>query len=237
MTLSPRHLRLMAQGLAVGLAFTATLVWAAPGVSLLDTPRIGYDPLSSEEQEQARALAVQQAEFARALNAASRSELLLIERHAESKAVTQSGNWPRRADVYTYLYDSDTLLLAVVNLTSGQVDSVETAQDVQLPLTQNETDGAFELLLADAPLMADIAAQYQTITGEALTQPKTQLKLNALIYRADSMPGANPGAEGCGPHRCAQFLIATQNDVVINRLPIVDLSLGALVSAGPFVGN
>ena len=51
------------------------------------------------------------------------------------------------------------------------------------------------------------------------------------------MPGANPGAEGCGPHRCAQFLIATQNDVVINRLPIVDLSLGALVSAGPFVGN
>ena len=149
----------------------------------------------------------------------------------------KSGNWPRRADVYTYAYDSDTLLLAVVNLTSGQVDSFEAAKDVQLPLTKNETDRAFELLMADATLAADIAAEYQTITGEALTQPKTQLKLNALIYRADSMPGANPGAEACGPHRCAQFLIATQNDVVINLLPIVDLSLGALVSAGPFVAN
>jgi len=237
MKLSPRFLRLIALALVLGLALTATLVWAAPGVSLLDPPRTGYDPLSPEEQEQARALAVQQGEFAIAVNASSRSELLLIERHAEEKVVTQSGNWPRRADVYTYVYDNDTLLRAVVNLTSGQVDSVETSQDVQLPLTQNETNHAVELLMADAAVMADIAAQYQTITGEALTQPKTQLKLSALIYRADSMPGANPGAEGCGPHRCAQFLIATQNDVVINRLPIVDLSLGALVSAGPFVGN
>jgi hypothetical protein len=213
------------------------MVWAAPGVSLLDPPRTGYDPLSPNEQEQALALAIQRPEFGITVNAASRSELLLIERHEEEKAVTQSGNWPRRADVYTYVYDSDTLLRAVVNLTSGQVDIVETSQDVQLPLTQNETDHSVELLMADAAVMADIAAQYQAITGEALTQPKTQLKLSALIYLADAMPGANPGAESCGPHRCAQFLIATQNDVVINRLPIVDLSLGALVSAGPFVGN
>jgi Na+-transporting methylmalonyl-CoA/oxaloacetate decarboxylase gamma subunit len=235
MTLFPRRLRLMALGVAIVLAFIATLVWVAPGVSLQDTPRTGYDPLSPEEQERARTLAVERAEFASALNAAGRSELLLIERHAESKTDMRSGNWPRRADIYTYLYDSDTLLLAVVNLTSGQVDSVETSQNVQLPLTQNETDRAIQLLLADATLMANIAGQYQTITGAALTQPETQLKLNALIYRADAMPNANPGAAACGLHRCAQFLIATQNDVVINVLPIVDLSLGAVVSAGPFV--
>src|SRR6187431_2373891 len=129
MTLSPRYLRLIALALVFGLALTATLVWAAPGVSLLDPPRTGYDPLSPEEQEHARALAVQQGEFAIAVNAASRSELLLIERHAEEKSVTQSGNWPRRADVYTYVYDNDTLLRAVVNLSSGQVDIVETSQD------------------------------------------------------------------------------------------------------------
>lgn len=235
MTLFPRLPRLMALGLAIGLAFTATLVWAAPGFSQLQTPRTGYDPLSPEEQERARTLAVQRADFANALNAASRSELLLIERHTEPKAVTRSGNWPRRADVYTYLYDSDTLLLAVVNLTSGQVSSVESMQNVQLPLTQNETDHAIQLLLADATLMANIAGQYQAITGAALTQPETQLKLNTLIYRADAMPNANPGAAACGLHRCAQFLIATENDVVINLLPIVDLSIEAVVSAGPFV--
>jgi hypothetical protein len=235
MTLFPRHLRLLALALAVGLAFIATLVWAAPGMSLQNPPRTGYDPLSPEEQERARTLAVQQAEFANALNAESRSELLLIERHQETKTDMRSGNWPRRADLYTYLYDSDTLLHAVVNLATGQVDSVETSQNVQLPLTQNETSSAIQLLLADATVMANIARQYQTITGTELTQPETQLKLNALIYRADAMPNANPGAAACGLHRCAQFLIATQNDVVINLLPIVDLSLGAVVSAGPFV--
>jgi hypothetical protein len=235
MTLLPHRLRLMALGLAVVLAFTATLVWAGPGVSLQGTARSGYDPLAPEEQERARTLAGQRPEFANALNASSRSEQLLIERHVESKADMQSGNGPRRADVYTYLYDSDTLLLAVVNLTSGRVSRVEMVQNVQLPLTQNETDRAIELLLADPTVQAEIAAQYQSITGEALTDAERQLKLDALIYRADSMPDANPGAAACGLHRCAQFLIATQNDVVINLLPIVDLSAGGVVSAGQFV--
>jgi len=235
MTRFPIPLRLLALGLAVGLAFTATLVWAAPGVSQVQTPRRGYDPLSPEEQERARTLAMQRAEFANALNAARRSEMLLIERHVESKTDVRSGNGPRRADVYAYLYDSDTLLLGVVNLNSGRADTVETVQNVQLPLTPNETDRAIQLLLADATVMTNIAGQYQTITGVELTQPETQLKFTALIYRADAMPNANPGAAACGLHRCAQFLIATQNDVVINLLPIVDLSVGALVSAGPFV--
>jgi Cu2+-containing amine oxidase len=227
--------RLITLVLAIGLVFTATLVWAAPGVSQLQTQRTGYDPLSTDEQERALTLAVQQAQFANALNTASRDETLLIERHAESKTDMRSGNWPRRADVYTYLYDSDTLMQAVVNLTSGQVDSIEKVQNVQLPLTQNETDHAIQLLLADATVMAEISTQYQTITGAVLTQPQAQLKLNALIYRADAMPNANPGAAACGLHRCAQFLIATQNDVVINLLPIVDLSAGAVVSVDPFV--
>jgi hypothetical protein len=225
----------MALGLAVALALIATLVWAAPGVSLQDAPGTGYDPLSPGEQERAQLLALQQSEFATPLNAAGRSEPVLTERHVESKADMRSGNWPRRADVYTYLYDTDTMMLAVVNLTSGQVDSVEAAQYVQLPLTQKETDRAIQLLIADAAVMAEISAQYQAITGQALTQPETQLKLNTLIYRADAMPDSNPGAAACGLHRCAQFLIATQSDVVINLLPIVDLSLETLVSAGPFV--
>ena len=235
MKIFPRTLRLMALGLALGLAFVATLVWAAPGVSLQGTSRTGYDPLSPDEQARAQSLALGQAEVANSLNAASRSEHILTERHVESKSDMRGGNWQRRADVYTYLYDSDTLLLAVVNLTSGRVDSVEAVQNVQLPLAQNETDRAIHLLLADPAVFAEISAQYQAITGQALTQPETQLKLNALIYRADSMPDSNPGAAACGLHRCAQFLIATQSDVVINLLPIVDLSLEAVVSAGPFV--
>jgi hypothetical protein len=230
-----RRLRLWALGLAIGLAFIVTLAWVVPGMSLQDKPRTGYDSLSPDEQGQARDLAGQNNMFSIAVNDDSRSELLLIERHQETKEVMRSGNWQRRADVYTYLYDSDTLLHAVVNLSTGQVDSVETMQNVQLPLTQKETDRAVQLLLADASIMANVASQYQTITGTPLTQPETQLKFSTLIYLADSMPNANPGAAACGLHRCAQFLIATQDDVAINLLPIVDLSLEAIVSAGPFV--
>src|SRR5574341_2201387 len=98
-----------------------------------------------------------------------------------------------------------------------------------MPITQNETDRAIQLLVADAAVFAEISAQYQAITGEALTRPEEQLKLTALIYRADAMPDSNPGAAACGLHRCAQFLIATPSDVVINLLPIVDLSIEALV--------
>ena len=237
MAINSRFWRLMALALAVGLGFTATLVWAAPGGVLQDAPRTGYDQLSVDEQNTALAVAGQPGAFALAVNATSRSEVLLIERHEESKDVVRSGSWPRRADVYTYLYDTDTLLRAIVNLDSGQTESVETVQDVQLPLTQNETQQAIQLLLSDATLVASMAAQYQTITGQALAQPAAELKFNALIYRADAMPGANSGAAACGIHRCAQFLIATQGDVLINLLPIVDLSLGAVVSAGSFVGN
>ena len=233
--ISNPRLRLLVLGLTLGLVFTVTLVWAVPGLSLQDKPRTGYDSLSPDEQGFARDLAGQNNRFATAANSDSRSELLLIERHEEPKSVTRSGNWPRRADVYTYLYNTDTLMQAVVNLNSGQVESVETMQNVQLPLTQNETDRAIQLVLADATLMANIATQYQTITGAALTQPEAQLKFNTLIYHANSMPNANPGAAACGLHRCAQFLIVAQNDVVINLLPIVDLSIEAVVSTDPFV--
>ena len=237
MKFASRSWRWLALSVTVGLALTATLVWAAPAASQLLSPRTGYDPLSADEQGQARTLAFQHTEFARAVDAVNQSELLLIERHEETKAVMQSGNWPRRVDVFVYLYDSDTLLHAVVNLTTRTVDSVETAQDVQLPLTQDETARAFQLLMADTAVKTAIAAQYQTITSEALTKPESQLKFRALIYRADAQPNAHPDAAECGAHRCAQLLLTTQADVVINLLPIVDLSLGRLVSAGAFVGE
>ena len=92
MGLSPRALRLSAMGLVVTLAFGATLVWASPGASLQGPLRTGYDSLSSEEQEQARILADQHSQVAVAVNSVSRSELLLVERRTESKAVIRSGN-------------------------------------------------------------------------------------------------------------------------------------------------
>ena len=177
MTLSPRHLRLMALGLAVGLAFTATLVWAAPGVSLLDPPRTGYDPLSSEEQEQARTLAVQ---HARVCHCAERRQ---PERTAPDRAPRgiQSRRCEaaigRAAPMYIRISTTATPCCWPSSISPrARWIASRRRRTCSLPLTQNETDRAFQLLLADAALMADIAAQYQTITGEALTQPEDAIE-------------------------------------------------------------
>jgi hypothetical protein len=220
------------------LTLSATLVWAAPNATQLLLGRSGYDPLSADEITLARTLAFQNTTFAQHLQAASQTELLLIERHQETKAVMQSGNWPRRADVLVYAYGSETLVQAVVNLATRRVDFVTTTQNVQPPLNAAETDRAFDLVMATPALQAEIKAQYQTITGQTLTRPKQQLKIEALIFRADSMPTAPLGAAvECGRHRCAQLLLTTQDNLLINVLPIVDLSQGLVAVANPFVEN
>src|SRR5215208_170461 len=66
--------------------------------------RVGFDPLSSKEVNLAKQLALSDA------ISASRSdqpmELLLVERHEESKEVYAGGAWPRRADVFFYDYQA-----------------------------------------------------------------------------------------------------------------------------------
>ena len=186
--------------------------------------RTGYDPLSLVEQGRARQIALADASVSALLTGAARTELLLVERHEESKAVYALGSWPRRADVLIYLYDTDTLLSAVVNLTAGGVDQVQTAQQVQPPLTPAETDLAGQLALADPAAGAALREEYRRATERDLGSAD-QLRVYARVFWADAMPDVDLGeAASCGLHRCAQLLFSVEPNHRLSALPIVDLS-------------
>ena len=224
--------RIVAIALCLALMLTAALAWAAAPTN--DPPRIGYDPLSLAEQDRAREIALGDAAVSVQLADATHIELLLIERHQEPKQVMQQGGAPRRADVYLYRYDADQLIYAIVDLHTARVDNMTTTQDVQLPLTQAEATRAVQLVLGDPQAGAALRAQFQQISGQALRDATQQLRVHALIFRADAMP-RRADARACGIRRCAQLMIATQDDILINLLPIVDLSRGKLIELGNFI--
>jgi hypothetical protein len=222
------------------LLLTTTLVVAAPAplwtLLLGEPPRSGTDPLSAVEVGQAQQLARQSAALSAQVNAATRSEVLLIERHQEAKAVRRQSTGLRRADYYIYNYDSDTLVHSVINLETGAVDALSTAQDVQLPLTENEISQALNIALADSQTEALISHEYRHITGESLTNPLQQLDVHALVFRAAAMPGnIAPGFDNCGRQRCGQLILSTSNDVLINIVPIVNLSAEQLLGLDEFI--
>lgn len=238
MKIWPLHLRIIMMSLPLLLALTSALAWAAP-IPLLsqvaaafEPSRTGFDPLSPTERELALQLAQQDSRLSRF----QRAETLLVERHQEAKSTTQSGQWSRRADVYVYDYEADKLIQATINLATRQVDHLETAQNIQLPLTESEIGQALQLAVTDPGVAAVIQSQFQTLTGQTLADPLRQLNVHALIFRADAQPDQKLGrAAACGRHRCAQLLLSTHTDLLINISPVVDLSQGQLVSANRFV--
>jgi hypothetical protein len=205
-----------------------------------DDERRGTDPLSAEEQQAALDAAglVVGGGGGDAVGPESGSGdemVLLVERHEEEKADAESG--ARRADVYVYSYEDDSLTRTVVDLASGEVDDTESAQNVQLPLVAEEADRALELALADAEFVALLEEQHQAATGRPLGDPATDLEIQPMVFRADALPAvANGAAAECGVHRCAQLMIATPDDVLIDLLPIIDLSADRLVARNGFFG-
>jgi hypothetical protein len=196
--------------------------------------RMGYDPLSIDEQALALKLARADPRVAGPQRQGKRSEVLMVERHQEDKPALAATPTLRRADVYVYLYDTDRLLQAVVNLPKNSVDSVITAQKVQLPPTETEGDSALGLALGDGKLGPQIRDEYLRSTGRKL-EGADDLVSDALVFHSDAHPGAaGAAAADCGLHRCLQLLLTTRDGVLVNLLPIVDLSRGAAVGATRF---
>lgn len=228
-----RSCRAFAPWLFTFLAAATTVAWAAD-TEQAAPKRKGFDPLSAEEQRLAHETALHAPNLSRLLAGAPRTELLLVERHEESKEVyANSGPWPRRADVFTYNYDQDVLIHETVDLATGKVDSVETAKSVQLPFTANESTAALRVALGDAEAGPLIRRQYRQIFGGEVFQPD-KVEVNATVFYADSMPdGAVGPLAKCGVHRCAQLLLSAEGKV-LNVFPTVDLSAGKVAHLGSF---
>jgi hypothetical protein len=177
--------------------------------------RTGFDPLSVEEQDKVLAVAAANPQLGEWLAGTKRAEILLLERHDESKEVVEKGEWPRRADIFVYGYGIDATAHLIVNLMTGNVDSFEVAQSLQLPLTLHETSAVLQIALAHPEAGAIIRRQYQQATGEEL-RDLSQVQPFAFI------PAEGIGE--CGLHRCGQLVLLTATHVVLGADVVVDLS-------------
>jgi len=219
--------------LAVGFAIAglAALSVTIAGAQTDDTPR-GTDPLSADELTAAGDLA-QGSNPGEAAGLGDDDVVLLVERHEEAKADEDEGL--RRADVYVYSYDDDVLTWTVVDAATGQVDQSQVVPDTQLPLIQEEEDRALEIALDDPEFAQLLATRYRQATGRDLADPATDLDIQPIVFRSDANPrAAAAGAGDCGEHRCAQLMIQSTDDLLVNLLPVIDLSSGQVLTETGF---
>lgn len=195
--------------------------------------RHGFDPLSADEEQAALAAATAGGGAESTAPGGGDDVVLLVERHDEAKSVDPESR--RRADVYVYSYDDDTTIHSVVDLETGAVDQTQRFRDQQLPLVASEQQTAIDLALEDAAFRRLLDREYQRASGRALTDPATELVVQPIVFLADAMPDVATGpAAACGRHRCAQLMIQTSDHVLVNLLPIVDLSEGRLIARNAF---
>lgn len=209
----------------VQLFLLAGLVLVCP-LHALPSERVGVDPLGGDEIDAALEQALRplvgadaRAPLSEILANLEGMELLLVER-----AHGQKGATTRRAAVLVYDYSSDELHRFVVDLESQHVEEHQVDQGVQPPLNENEIEAALNLAFQDGPLRRRLREEYLRVTGEVLLN-SDQLAVKAFVFHADSRPeGLGEDAARCGMERCAQLVISTQDDLLLETSPILSLS-------------
>ncbi|WP_146607287.1 hypothetical protein [Spongiactinospora gelatinilytica] len=156
------------------------------------------DPLSADERRRA----IEIAGDADARRRGGRTELLYVQRD-DDKAVTG-----RRAEAFSYDYDSDRLTLRTIDLGSGRIVSTETATGVQPPPSDDEERAAAELLLADAGLGKGVREQFEQRAGRPLRSPD-DLHLRGVIFKPDHVHGVSNAraVAACAEHRCLRLFV------------------------------
>lgn len=151
-------------------------------------------------------------------------EILLIERHEEKGAPEGQ----RRADVFTYDYQTNELIQSLVDLTTSEVISSVRKQGVQLPLTEKELTRAKQIVFDDEDERQILKDEYHRITSRELSDT-ADLNIKAFTFVADSLPNrVNEASKQCGVHRCAQLMLYTGENIVFEISPIVNLSEGVV---------
>ena len=207
-------------------AFALTLLWSAPLIG----QGVGVDPLVSAEIDAALDEALRpmvgagfRGSTEQMIERLDGMELLLVERARLAK-----GETGRKATVQLYDYRSDELHYLVVDLTKGGIEKHLIEQGVQPPLNDNEVAESLRVAYNDGPLRRRFREEYQRVTGEVL-ENSSQLKVKAFSFYSNSRPeGLSQEAQRCGIERCAQLVVSTHDDRVLETTPIISLSRHAV---------
>lgn len=210
------------------------VIWFAILIITTSTIHAGkFDPLDEAERLRVTSSARIYNESNRATNPTSvnnRStninsdyELLLVERHRTAKNAANRNQ--RLADVYWYDYSRDVLIVNLVNAANREIRNLEESQGTQLPLTDNEIQRALNVLFSDQTANQRISREYQSITGQPLTDYTSQVEMKAFVFYASTAPLQRlQGSQQCGINRCAQIMLFTPDRVAFELMPIVNLS-------------
>jgi hypothetical protein len=217
---------LVAAAAIVGLAALGYTIAGAQS----EEERTGTDPLSQQEMDAALG-SVTSSGAPESGGLQDDDLVLMVERHQETKADEDAGL--RRADVYVYSYDDDLLTRTLVDLADGSVVETEDLPGTQLPLIDEETDRATELVMGDGRFVSRLEEEFQRATGRPLGDVQEDVIVQPIVFLADAMP-ARPAVAQCGQHRCAQLMLRSSDDFLINLLPIVDLSTEQVLSREGF---
>ena len=185
------------------------------------------DPLTNDEISRVGGLIAPPTIAAKSVSGITTSdhqEVLLIERNEEKGAPKGQ----RRADVYIYNYATNELQESLVDLNTSEIISSVTKQGVQLPLTENELKRAKQIVFEDEDERQILEHEYNRITSRTLNDT-SELNIKAFTFTADSLPNrVNEASKQCGIHRCAQLMLYTDENIVFEISPIVNLSAGVV---------
>lgn len=184
-----------------------------------------YDQLSVDEVAYARFLVSQTDEYADGADLFGDAGLQFLSADVADPSFYSDGH--RRMSLLYYDYAADRLLIFILNLTTGEVESAEGSQGAQPAPSEAETMRGWELLLNDAEAGADLSAQYAELGGGALTVDSADLEITAHSFTTDT---ATFGAETCGVDRCLQMLAQVDGGTFLVTLPyVVNLSTSSVL--------
>ncbi len=208
----------------------ASIVLSVLSLSLLSISKVyahSNDPLTIDEITRVGNLVTPPALATKSENGITTNdnqELLLIERNEEKGAPKGQ----RRADVYIYNYETNELQQSLVDLNTSEILSSVTKQGRQLPLTENELKRAKQIVFDDEDERQILEHEYNRITSRTLNDT-SELNIKAFTFTADSLPNrVNEASKQCGIHRCAQLMLYTDENIVFEISPIVNLSAGVV---------
>ena len=194
------------------------------------------DPVSADEISRAKSMAMNgsatnqlarrstRTAAAQSADSASNVEFLRVQPHRFNKSEMDSNK--RWADTTAYDYRTDELVTTVIDLDNNQVVSTKRTKNMQPPMASSEIKRAIEIVFDDDEERNILNAEFARITGETLTSID-QLQYKAFTFFADSMPNVvNSASKSCGAQRCAQLLLYTDDNIVFEVSPIVNLSAG-----------
>lgn len=195
------------------------------------------DPLSEAERNlasnRARQATLALTGTAAADDPGDQLQVLIAELHVPFGKSAQGGA-DRLANVMLYDYRNNRSVVALVDLVDGEIRSLQSQKKHQPALNAWEAARAHAIAMANETTVDAIGVEYTKASDHSMPSVD-EIESSTLVFTRIFAPDqVNAQANLCGVERCAQITFFAGDDVALNLMVIVNLSLGRVVQHLPF---